>query len=82
MQWTIFVDFDICHQMASLRKLYSVTLTYFLKVTTCNVNILQKVRACADKYTTPFIDFDICRKYIIPEVVRHDIDQLFQGHTF
>ena len=27
-----FVDFDICYQMASLQKLYSMTLTYFLKV--------------------------------------------------
>ena len=27
-----FVDFDICDQMASLRKLYSVTLIYFFKV--------------------------------------------------
>ena len=27
-----FVDFDICHSMPSLRKLYSVTLTYFSKV--------------------------------------------------
>ena len=27
-----FVDFDICHGTASLRKLYFVTLTYFLKV--------------------------------------------------
>ena len=27
-----FVDFDICLRMASLRNLYSVTLTYFFKL--------------------------------------------------
>ena len=31
------LDLDICHRMASLRKLYSVTLTYFLKVKNWNV---------------------------------------------
>ena len=31
-----FIDFDICHRMASLRKWYSVTLTYFSKVKTWN----------------------------------------------
>ena len=27
-----FVDFDICNQIASLRNLYSVTVTYFFQV--------------------------------------------------
>ena len=27
------VDFNICHRMASMRKLYSTTLTYFFKIT-------------------------------------------------
>ena len=31
-----FVDFKICHRMALLRKLYSVTFTYFLKVKDSN----------------------------------------------
>ena len=31
MYVTIFVDFVICHQMALLRKLYSVILAHFLK---------------------------------------------------
>ena len=31
-----FVDFDIGHRMASLRKFYSVTLTYFSKVKNWN----------------------------------------------
>ena len=34
MHGITFVDFDICHRMASWRKLYSVTLIYFLKVKT------------------------------------------------
>ena len=29
--WEIFVDFDICHGIMSLRILYYVTLIYFLK---------------------------------------------------
>ena len=33
-----FVDFDICHEMASLRKFYAVTLTYF-----SNVNNVLKI---------------------------------------
>ena len=32
MEKMTFVDFDICQRMASLRKLYSQTLTYFFKV--------------------------------------------------
>ena len=32
MHWTSFGDFDICHRIASLRKLYFVNLTYFLKI--------------------------------------------------
>ena len=31
-----FVDVDICHPMVSLRKLYSVTLAYLLKVKMLN----------------------------------------------
>ena len=27
--WECFVDFDICHRMVSLQKLYSVIVTYF-----------------------------------------------------
>ena len=32
--------FNICHRMASLRKLYSVTSTYFLKVKDANQDLL------------------------------------------
>ena len=41
----MFVDFDICHQMASLRKFYSVTLTYFLKVKYSNRDLLNVANA-------------------------------------
>ena len=33
MHEMIFVDFNICHRIASLLKFYSETLTYFLEVT-------------------------------------------------
>ena len=32
MYGTTFVGLDICHRMTSLQKLYSVTLTYVLKI--------------------------------------------------
>ena len=35
----IFVDFDICRM--PLRSIYLVTLTYFLKVKTRNVNVSE-----------------------------------------
>ena len=34
-----FVDFDICHRMTLLRKLFSMTLTQFLKVKDSNLDI-------------------------------------------
>ena len=37
-----FVHFEICHQMASLRKLYYVTLPYVLKVKLFTVFISLK----------------------------------------
>ena len=59
MHHMTFIDFDICHQIASLQKLYSMTLTNFLKVGTkfetlfslkwleiaqkCNGRLLQKM---------------------------------------
>ena len=43
------VDFDICHRMALMQKLYSVTLTYLLKVTIINFYISETARASAKK---------------------------------
>ena len=39
-----FIDFDICHRMAPLQKLYFMTLTYFLKVKNVNFHISETVR--------------------------------------
>ena len=50
-----FVDFDICHRMASLRKIILVNLAYCLKVYNGNINIYETVRA----ETKMFVDFDI-----------------------
>ena len=52
-----FVDFGVYRRMASLRKCYSVTLTYFLKVKIRNVNISEAVRAGAKMHGTSFEDF-------------------------
>ena len=40
-----FVDFDICHQMASLRKLYTVTLIYVSDVKDSNRDLPTVVNA-------------------------------------
>ena len=37
-----FIDFDICHQKMSLRKLYSVNVTYFLEIK--NVTIVKSLK--------------------------------------
>ena len=42
MHVTTFVDFDICHRMAQLRKLYSVTLPYYFKVNNLKRQYLGK----------------------------------------
>ena len=39
------IDFDICHLMSSLRKLYSVTLTYFSKVKDWNQDLPTSANA-------------------------------------
>ena len=61
--WESFVDFDICHRAVLLRKLYSVTLTYFLKVKN-KVNISETVWANAEMRNTTFTDMDICQRMI------------------
>ena len=85
MHATTFVDFDICHRMASLRRLYSVTLTYFFKVIFLfkNVNISDKVRACAKMNQMIFIDFDICQQITpLPKLYSLSFTYFFQGHKF
>ena len=38
-----FVYFDICHRTASVRELYSMTLTYFLTVRNVKQIIVRKI---------------------------------------
>ena len=52
-----FVDFVICHRRSSLRTLYSLTLTYFLKVKMWNVNISETVSASTKRHWINFPDF-------------------------
>ena len=59
LQGATFIDFDICHRMASMRKLSSVTLTYFPKVNKLKRQYLKKVRARANMYGTTFVVSDI-----------------------
>ena len=40
-----FVDFEICHRMVSLRKLYYVTLTYCSKAKDSNRNLPTEANA-------------------------------------
>ena len=50
MLWETFVDFDIWHRIMSLQKLYSATLTYFLKSNMLTFHISKTVRASAKMY--------------------------------
>ena len=50
------VDIDICYRMALLRKLFSVTFTFFLKVKDLNLHLLtvasnQSDATCANKHS-------------------------------
>ena len=68
----IFVDSDLCHWMASLQKLYSVTIIYFFNVKFLNVNVSSKL------HNRSFVDFlYLPTNYTIMKVVPHDIDLLF-----
>ena len=57
MRDTDFKDFDICHRMALLQKMYSVTLTFF-KVKYCKCLYLWNGES-SKMLDTDFIDFDI-----------------------
>ena len=59
-----FVDFDICHQTVQLRKLHSVTLTYFLKVNIFKFYISETVRAVKKNVWETCVDFDICHEMV------------------
>ena len=55
-----FVDFDICHRTASLRKLYSVTLTYFLKVNNFKCQHLRNGKSLRKHMRESLVDFHTC----------------------
>ena len=55
-----FIDVDIFHRIASLRTLYSVTLTEIFKVNIfVNLKISEKIRASIKKGVLTFIEVDI-----------------------
>ena len=56
MHGKTFVDFDITHRGTTLRKLYSVTITYLLKVKILNVNLSETASASAEIHRMTFID--------------------------
>ena len=57
-----FVDVDICHRIATSRKLYSVTLTYFLKIKKYEMLISESVRASTQMHEMTYVDFDFAIK--------------------
>ena len=42
-----YIDFDICHWITLLQKLYTMNLTYFSKPKIWNINIPEMVRDSA-----------------------------------
>ena len=63
MNGTTIVGLDICHQRTTSRKLYSMTMTYFLKEKIENVNISQTVRANTKMNRITFIVLIIANKW-------------------
>ena len=54
-----YIDFDVLHYMASLKKLYSMTLTSLLKSKLLNINFSETVRVSAKLQDTAFVDVNI-----------------------
>ena len=57
-------DFGIFHQMVPLRKFYSVTLSYYLKVDNLIFYISETARVSEKMHRMTFIDLDICQRMI------------------
>ena len=57
MQRMTFADFDIYHRMTTLRKVHSITLTYFFNVKKFETLGSLKQWASAKMHGTTFIDF-------------------------
>ena len=54
-----YIDCDVLHYMASLKKLYSMTLTSILKSKLLNINFSKTVRINAKMQDTAFVDANI-----------------------
>ena len=62
--WESFVDFNSCHRMVSLRKLYFVTLIYSLKVNNLKkIYISETVRVSAKNSQNNFNGFGYLPSY-------------------
>ena len=66
-----FTYFDICHRRTTLRKLYSVTVTYFFKVKNWNANTSE-----IDGTTYRFRYLSLMDVNV--KVVLHDLDLLLK----
>ena len=68
MEKKTLVDFDICHRMALLRKLFSVTLIYFLKVKDLHQDLLTVVTSNHSSATRASKDSnrDLCKVENVP----------------
>ena len=73
--------FEICHGMVSLQKLYSVTMSYFLKIKNYMSYISETMTAGTIMHRMTYIDLDICQLMIdtIAKITSNDIELLFQG---
>ena len=71
-----FIDFNICHRMAPLRKLQSMTLTYCLRPDISNINISMMCKSTKIHHTT-FMLGHLPLNSIIAKVVFHYVDPDF-----
>ena len=62
--WESFADRDICHRMVSLRKLYSVTLTFW-RSKILNVNVSETMRAFCRFWHLPANDTKLWKLHLI-----------------
>ena len=61
---SVFCEFWYLSAKNNSTKLYSMTLTYFLKVKRWNVNISEMVRDGAKLHPTAFTNFAICHRIV------------------
>ena len=71
-----FIHFDGLHQKIPFRKLYGMTLTYFLDLKIFKCSYLDKVRVCAEISYATFRVY-LSTDYTITNVVLHDLEMHF-----